>query len=302
MAQDHGLENALDNRVLLDLCRPALQGGERVNASLPIRNTNRAVGTILGSEITRRFGAPGLPDDTIHLKFNGSAGQSFGAFIPRGLTLTLEGDANDYVGKGLSGGRIIVFPPAGSTFVAAENVVIGNVAFYGATSGEGYINGVAGERFCVRNSGVVAVVEAVGDHGCEYMTGGRVIVLGPTGRNFAAGMSGGIAYVMDDRGDFATRCNKEMVQLTSLRSAAEIEFVKQQIFRHAEYTGSIRATEILLSWEEFAPKFVVVMPNDYQRILEAQKQMLETGLNAEEAEMAAFESNARVLAQAVGSN
>ena len=302
IAQDHGLESTLDNRVLLELCRPALERGERVNASLPIRNINRAVGTILGSEVTRRFGASGLPDDTIQLKFNGSAGQSFGAFIPRGLTLTLEGDANDYVGKGLSGGRIVVFPPAGSTFVSAENVVIGNVAFYGATSGEAYINGVAGERFCVRNSGVVAVVEAVGDHGCEYMTGGRVIVLGPTGRNFAAGMSGGIAYVMDDRGNFVSRCNQEMVQLTSLRDAEEIEFVKQQIFRHAEYTGSIRATEILLSWEEFAPKFVVVMPNDYRRILEAQKQMLETGLNAEEAEMAAFESNARVLAQAVGSN
>ena len=273
IAQDHGLESTLDNRVLLELCRPALERGERVNASLPIRNINRAVGTILGSEITRRFGASGLPDDIIQLKFNGSAGQSFGAFIPRGLTLTLEGDANDYLGKGLSGGRIVVFPPAGSTFVSAENVVIGNVAFYGATSGEAYINGVAGERFCVRNSGVVAVVEAVGDHGCEYMTGGRVIVLGPTGRNFAAGMSGGIAYVMDDRGNFVSRCNQEMVQLTSLRDAEEIEFVKQQIFRHAEYTGSIRATEILLSWEEFAPKFVVVMPNDYRRFLEAQKEV-----------------------------
>jgi glutamate synthase (ferredoxin) len=302
IAQDHGLENSLDNRVLLELCRPALERSERVKASLPIRNINRAVGTLLGSEITRRFGVSGLPDDTIQLKFTGSAGQSFGAFIPRGLTMTLEGDANDYVGKGLSGGKIVVFPPASSTFVSTENVVIGNVAFYGATSGEAYINGVAGERFCVRNSGVVAVVEAVGDHGCEYMTGGRVIVLGPTGRNFAAGMSGGIAYVMDDRGDFAARCNKEMVQLTSLRVAEEIESVKQQIFRHAEYTGSIRATEILLSWEEFAPKFVVVMPNDYHRILEAQKHLLETGLNAEEAEMAAFESNARILAPALGSN
>ena len=302
IAQDHGLENSLDNRVLLELCRPALERSERVKASLPIRNINRAVGTLLGSEITRRFGVSGLPDDSIQLKFTGSAGQSFGAFIPRGLTMTLEGDANDYVGKGLSGGKIVVFPPASSTFVSTENVVIGNVAFYGATSGEAYINGVAGERFCVRNSGVVAVVEAVGDHGCEYMTGGRVIVLGPTGRNFAAGMSGGIAYVMDGRGDFAARCNKEMVQLTSLRVAEEIEFVKQQIFRHAEYTGSIRATEILLSWEEFAPKFVVVMPNDYHRILEAQKHLLETGLNAEEAEMAAFESTARILAPALGSN
>jgi glutamate synthase domain-containing protein 2/glutamate synthase domain-containing protein 1/glutamate synthase domain-containing protein 3 len=275
IAQDHGLESALDKRVLLELCRPALERGERVSASLLIRNINRAVGTILGSEITRRYGASGLPEDTIQLRFNGSAGQSFGAFIPRGLTLTLAGDANDYAGKGLSGGRIVVFPPAGSTFVSAENVVIGNVAFYGATSGEGYINGVAGERFCVRNSGAVAVVEAVGDHGCEYMTGGRVIVLGPTGRNFAAGMSGGIAYVLDDRGDFASRCNREMVELTSLRVAEEIEFVKQQIFRHAEYTGSVRATEILLSWEEFAPRFVVVMPNDYRRIFEA-PQLLST--------------------------
>jgi glutamate synthase domain-containing protein 2/glutamate synthase domain-containing protein 1/glutamate synthase domain-containing protein 3 len=299
IAQDHGLASALDNTTLLELCRPALTNGDRVNASLPIRNINRAVGTILGSEVTRRFGASGLPDDTIQLKFSGSAGQSFGAFIPRGLTLTLEGDANDYVGKGLSGGKIVVFPPAAATFVSAENVVIGNVAFYGATSGEAYINGVAGERFCVRNSGVVAVVEAVGDHGCEYMTGGRVIVLGSTGRNFAAGMSGGIAYVMDERGDFASRCNREMVKLTSLRDAEETEFVKHQIFRHAEYTGSVRATEILLSWEEFASKFVVVLPNDYQRVLEAQKQMIETGLNAEEAEMAAFETNARVLAQAV---
>src|SRR6185369_16074891 len=188
-SQDHGLTESLDQTTLLRLCEPALTHQQPVAASLPIRNINRAVGTMVGSEVTRRFGAEGLPDDTIRLTFSGSAGQSFGAFIPRGLTLTLAGDANDYVGKGLSGGKIVVHPPQNATFKAAENVIIGNVAFYGATSGEAYINGMAGERFGVRNSGVSAVVEGVGDHGCEYMTGGRVVVLGRTGRNFAAGMS-----------------------------------------------------------------------------------------------------------------
>ena len=195
-------ESARPHRCCCDLCKPALERGEPVRADLPIRNVNRVVGTMLGSEVTRRYGADGLPEDTIHLHFNGSAGQSFGAFMPQGMTLELEGDANDYVGKGLSGGKIIVYPPAGSTFAAEENIIIGNVAFYGATSGEAYIRGMAGERFCVRNSGVNAVVEGVGDHGCEYMTGGRVVVLGRTGRNFAAGMSGGIAYVLDENGDF----------------------------------------------------------------------------------------------------
>ncbi len=223
VVQDHGLEHALDSTTLLELCKPALEEKKRVEAELPIRNVNRAVGTILGSEVTRRYGPDGLPDNTIRLHFNGSAGQSFGAFVPRGMTLCLEGDANDYFGKGLSGGRLIVYPPRSATFVAAENVVIGNVALYGATSGEAYICGVAGERFCVRNSGVSAVVEAVGDHGCEYMTGGRVVVLGPTGRNFAAGMSGGIAYVFDEHGDFSRRCNKEMVELTRLDDEDEIE-------------------------------------------------------------------------------
>ena len=211
--QDHGLDKALDNTVLLELCRPALEEGKRVAATLPIRNINRVVGTIVGSEITRRYGAEGLPEDTIELHFQGSAGQSFGAFVPKGMTLELEGDANDYFGKGLSGGKIIVYPPAGSTFCAEENIIIGNVAFYGATGGEAYIRGMAGERFCVRNSGVHAVVEGVGDHGCEYMTGGRVVVLGRTGRNFAAGMSGGVAYVLDEDGTFAGRCNYEMVDL-----------------------------------------------------------------------------------------
>ena len=300
IAQNHGLEKALDNTTLLGLCEPALEKGTRVSAALPIRNINRAVGTILGGEVTRRFGAEGLPDGTIHLKFTGSAGQSLGAFIPRGITLELEGDANDYVGKGLSGGKIIVYPSRKATFVPEKNVIIGNVAFYGATSGAAYIYGVAGERFCVRNSGINAVVEAVGDHGCEYMTGGRVIVLGETGRNFAAGMSGGIAYVVDESGDFARRCNQEMVKLTPLEYGAEVEIVKDMIFRHAEYTGSRRATEILLAWEEYVPRIVRVMPNDYRRVLEAQRRMRETGLTVEEAEMAAFESNARDLARLGG--
>ena len=205
---------------------------------LPIRNVNRVVGTIVGSEITRRWGAEGLPEDTIQLHFTGSAGQSFGAFMPKGMTFDLEGDANDYVGKGLSGGKIIVYPPAQSTFVPEENIIIGNVAFYGATGGEAYIRGMAGERFCVRNSGVNAVVEAVGDHGCEYMTGGRVVVLGPTGRNFAAGMSGGIAYVLDEAGDFPRRCNLQMVALEKLEDADEIEQVWKMIQRHQTYTRS----------------------------------------------------------------
>jgi glutamate synthase (ferredoxin) len=298
--QDHELEKTLDRAVLLDLCRPALERGEAVTATLSIRNTHRAVGTMLGSEVTRRYGAEGLPDGTICLKFDGSAGQSFGAFIPRGLTLTLEGDANDYVGKGLSGGRVIVFPPKTATFIPEENVIIGNVALYGATNGEAYINGVAGERFCVRNSGATAVVEALGDHGCEYMTGGRVVVLGAVGRNFAAGMSGGIAYVLDERGDFPVRCNREMVELTRVEEAEEIEALKDLIFRHAEYTGSTRATEILLAWDERLPKFVRIIPHDYKRVLDAQKQMRASGLTHEEAEMAAFELNSHDLARVGG--
>jgi glutamate synthase (ferredoxin) len=300
IAQAHGLEESLDQTTLLDLCQPALEVKKPVAATLPIRNVNRAVGTIVGSEVTRRYGAEGLPDNTIRLHFHGSAGQSFGAFVPRGMTLSLEGDANDHVGKGLSGGKIIAYPPRAATFIAAENVIIGNVAFYGATSGEAYICGVAGERFCVRNSGMSAVVEAVGDHGCEYMTGGRVVVLGQTGRNFAAGMSGGIAYVLDARGDFARRCNKEMVQLTQIDDDEESEAVKDMIFRHAEYTGSVRATEVLLAWDEWLPKFVRVIPNDYRRVLEAQKQMKRKGMTHEQAAMAVFESNSHDLARVGG--
>lgn len=297
--QDHGLEKALDNLVLLDLCKPALENGESVEAILPIRNTNRVVGTILGSELTKRYGSDGLPDDTIRLHFQGSAGQSFGAFVPRGITLILEGDSNDYIGKGLSGGKIIVYPPRGSTFVPEENIIIGNVAFYGATSGEAYIRGMAGERFCVRNSGVNAVVEAVGDHGCEYMTGGRIVVLGPTGRNFAAGMSGGIAYVLDESGDFHSRCNKDMVYLESM-DEEEIEEVEEMIRKHAEYTRSSRARKILAAWEEMVPRFVKVMPKDYKRMLQAMKRVKEAGLSGEEAIMAAFEENKRDLARVSG--
>jgi len=266
--QKHDLENTLDSKTLLDLCSPALEKGEPVSATLPIRNVDRAVGTRLGSEVSKQYGPAGLPHDTIQLHFEGSAGQSFGAFIPKGITLRLEGDANDYLGKGLSGGKIIVVPPVNSPFVPEENVIIGNVAFYGATSGEGYINGIAGARFCVRNSGANVVVEAVGDHGCEYMTGGRVVVLGQVGSNFAAGMSGGIAYLVDESEQARKFCNLEMVSLTAINHQAEIEFVKDMIFRHAEYTGSRRATEIILAWDQFVSNIVRVLPNDYRRVLE----------------------------------
>ena len=291
--QEHGLEGALDATTLIPLCRPALENRTPVTATLPIRNGNRVVGTMLGSEVTKRWGAEGLPEDTIRLRFQGSAGQSFGAFIPRGLSLLLEGDANDYVGKGLSGGKIVVVPPAGSTFVPEENILIGNVAFYGATAGEAYIRGVAGERFCVRNSGVRAVVEAIGDHGCEYMTGGQVVVLGPTGRNFGAGMSGGVAWVLDEKGDFKTRCNTELVGLGPVEEAAEAGILEELVRRHAVYTHSSVARKLLEDWQAWLPKFVRVLPHDYRRVLESQSRMRERGLSEEEAVMAAFEENAQ---------
>ncbi len=299
--QDHGLDKALDNTTLLKLCAPALERGEKVVADIPIRNVNRVVGTILGSELTRRHGVNGLPEDTVKLNFKGSAGQSFGAFVPPGMTLTLEGDANDYVGKGLSGGKIIVYPPRASTFVPSENIIIGNVALYGATSGEVYIGGMAGERFAVRNSGAHAVVEGVGDHGCEYMTGGRVVVIGPTGRNFAAGMSGGVAYVLDEKGDFASRCNKQMVALEHLDDTAEAEEIRQMIQRHADYTRSQRALKVLAAWDQMAPKFVKVMPKDYKRMLASIKRVTDAGLSGEEALMAAFNDNAKDVARVGGS-
>ena len=289
--QDHGLDETLDRRVLLERCQPALEEARPVKVTLPIHNGQRAVGTMLGSEITRRYGASGLPEDTVELHFQGSAGQSFGAFIPRGLTLTLEGDANDYVGKGLSGGKIIVYPPRTAGFVPEENIIVGNVAFYGATGGEAYVYGMAGERFCVRNSGLHAVVEAVGDHGCEYMTGGRVVVLGPTGRNFAAGMSGGVAYVLDEAGDFPRRCNQEMVDLEQLADADEIAAVEEMIWRHAFFTGSRRAWRLLRRWDEVWPLFFKVMPRDYRRMLSAIEEARQAGLDGDEAVMAAFEAN-----------
>ncbi len=270
-------------------------------AELPIRNVNRVVGTITGSEITRRHGAKGLPEDTIRLHFRGSAGQSFGAFIPPGMSLLLEGDANDYVGKGLSGGKVAVFPPRESTFPAEDNIIIGNVALYGATRGAAFIRGVAGERFCVRNSGADAVVEGVGDHGCEYMTGGRVVVLGPTGRNFAAGMSGGIAYVLDERGDFRTRVNAQMVNLERVEDPAEATALRRLIERHVEHTSSLRARQVLDGWEEWLPKIVRVIPRDYQRMLAAIARAEEQGLVGDEAIMVAFEENARDLSR-VGGN
>jgi len=258
------------------------------------------VGTRLGSEITRRYGPAGLPEDTIQVHFKGSAGQSFMAFVPRGVTFTLEGDANDYVGKGLSGGKLVVFPPAEATFVVEQNVIVGNVALYGATSGEAYIRGLAGERFCVRNSGANAVVEGVGDHGCEYMTGGRVVILGPTGRNFAAGMSGGIAYVLDENRELRRNCNTEMVGTGPLDDPAEVELVLGMLRRHRELTGSKRAHNVLVSWSLFRPLFVRVIPHDYRRVLEAQNKMLATGLSREEAEMAAFELNSKDAARLYG--
>src|SRR5579883_689127 len=269
--QDHGIDKALDN-LLLELAKDALENKTPVELQLPIRNANRTVGTILGSEVTRRHGAEGLPENTIKIRFTGSAGQSFGAFLPAGISMTLEGDANDYFGKGLSGGCLIVFPPAAATFKAEENILIGNVALYGATSGEAFIRGVAGERFGVRNSGGIAVVEGAGDHGCEYMTGGRVVVLGRTGRNFAAGMSGGIAYVVDEEGDFAQRCNLQMVDLETLEDPQEEEFVRNLIGRHADLTQSERAKQIVADWSRFREKLVKVMPLDYRRVLAEKKE------------------------------
>ncbi|HZG57812.1 glutamate synthase large subunit [Paenibacillus sp.] len=300
MPQDHGLDRSLDRTQLLRICEPALERKEHVHAILPIHNTNRVVGTILGSEVTRRYGAEGLPHDTIRLHFDGSAGQSFGAFVPKGITLSLEGDANDYVGKGLSGGKIVVFPPEKAAFTPEENVIIGNVAFYGATSGEAYIRGIAGERFCVRNSGVHAVVEGVGDHGCEYMTGGRVVVLGPTGRNFAAGMSGGIAYVYDPRGELRGKLNAEMVLVESVSEPYEINEVKTMIRNHVKFTDSAVGHRILESWEEALLDFVKIIPKDYKRMFEAIERGKKAGLTNEQAILAAFEENMRDVSRVSG--
>jgi glutamate synthase domain-containing protein 3 len=239
---------------------------------MPIRNVHRTVGTILSNRIVKKFGPKGLPDGTVELTFNGSAGQSFGGWLAAGVTLRLIGDANDYLGKGLSGGRIVVQTPPGSPFVAHENIIVGNVLFYGATGGEAFINGMAGERFCVRNSGVTAVVEGVGDHGCEYMTGGVVVVLGETGRNFAAGMSGGIAYVLDEHQLFDTLCNLNMVDLENVWQEKDVELLHTLITRHYEWTGSHRAQRILDNWSQMIGRFVKVMPIDYRKALERMRE------------------------------
>jgi glutamate synthase domain-containing protein 2/glutamate synthase domain-containing protein 3 len=265
--QDHGLEQALDH-VLIAKAAPALERKEKVTGSFAIRNVHRTVGAMLGGEIARRYGSAGLPDETIHFKFAGSAGQSFGAFVPNGVTLELEGDSNDYVGKGLSGGRIIAYPPKTSSFLPEESILVGNVVLYGATTGEAFLNGIAGERFAVRNSGATAVVEGVGDHGCEYMTNGRVVVIGQTGRNFGAGMSGGLAYVYDEAGDFTTRrCNQASVDLEPLTMDEDVALVRGLLERHRDLTGSPRAAWILEHWESARSQFIKVFPHEYKRVL-----------------------------------
>jgi glutamate synthase (ferredoxin) len=269
--QDHGIKDSLDMQVLLAACEPAIEHKEAVVLDLPIRNINRTVGTILSSEITKRHGSKGLPEDTIQLNFKGSAGQSLMAFGVPGVTVRVEGDVNDYCAKGLSGGKVIVYPPRESTFVPEENIIGGNVALYGATSGELYLRGIAGERFCVRNSGASAVVEGVGDHGCEYMTGGAAVILGPTGRNFAAGMSGGFAYVLDEQGDFPVRVNMEMVELQDLSDPEDQQIVWDLVRNHFDYTGSTRARYVLDNWQDLLTKWVKVFPVDYKRALETMK-------------------------------
>jgi glutamate synthase (NADPH) large chain len=283
--QDHRLEDALDHR-FLEACRPAIEEDTRVEMSLPITNVDRTVGALLGYEITRHRGGEGLPENTINLSFFGSAGQSFGAFVPRGVTMRLHGDANDYFGKGLSGGRLILRPPEDSPFLAEEQIIAGNVILYGATGGEAFIRGQVGERFAVRNSGAIAVVEGVGDHGCEYMTGGRVVVLGMTGRNFAAGMSGGVAYVYDPDRTFTERLNHEMVEAEPLGDE-DVEWLGGVVARHAEETGSSVANRLLDDWSSSVVDMVKVMPTDYRRVLEGTARAQAAGLSVDAAVMAA---------------
>ncbi len=278
--QDHGLEEALDYK-LIDHAKEALENQTPIEFMLPIRNIHRTVGAMLSGEIARRYGAAGLPDDTIKFKFNGSAGQSFGAFLARGVSLELEGDANDYVGKGLSGGRLVVYPPRNATFVPEENILVGNVVLYGATSGEAFFNGMAGERFAVRNSGASAVVEGLGDHGCEYMTNGLVIVLGKVGRNFAAGMSGGLAFVLDESGQFSQYlCNKASVDLEQVFDPDDQRLLKDWIFRHFEATRSPRAKHVLENWSAMLPKFVKVYPHEFKRVMKKKAAQAAVGMPA----------------------
>ena len=283
--QDHGLEAVLD-RQLIERASDALAHGERVTGEFPIRNVHRTVGAMLGGEIARRYGSAGLPDETIHFKFQGSAGQSFGAFVPSGVTLELEGESNDYLGKGLCGGRLIAYPPKESSFLPEESILVGNVVLYGATRGEAFLSGMAGERFAVRNSGATAVVEGVGDHGCEYMTNGLVLVLGQTGRNFAAGMSGGIAYVFDEIGDFPTRrCNPASVDLEPLEQAEDVAVVRGLLLRHRDLTGSPRAAWILDNWAEAQPRFIKVFPQEYKRVLGVQSKQQKTAASLQATEV-----------------
>jgi glutamate synthase domain-containing protein 3 len=265
--QDHQLAKALDNE-LIKKCKKAIERREPVKVEQRIHNINRTVGTMLSHEIAKRWGDELLPDGTVQIKFKGSAGQSFGAFLAKGVTLELEGDANDYVGKGLSGGRIVIYPPKKSPFVPEDNIIVGNVCLYGATSGQAFIRGRAAERFCVRNSGAHAVIEGVGDHGCEYMTGGRVAILGQTGRNFAAGMSGGIAYVWDPDHDFLARCNLGTVELEKVETDADVAELLNMISMHHERTGSSVAAKLLERWPDATAEFVKVMPTDYKRVLQ----------------------------------
>jgi glutamate synthase domain-containing protein 3 len=269
--QDHGIADVFD-RKLLELVERVFKTREPIEIRLPIYNTDRTVGAMLGGEISRRFGVNGLPEDTVQCHFKGVAGQSFGAFNVRGVSLYLEGAANDYVGKGMSGGRIVVRPPLKATFRAEENILIGNTVLYGATGGEAYFRGMAGERFAVRNSGAMAVVEGVGDHGCEYMTGGLVVVLGRTGRNFAAGMSGGTAFVFDPDGEFPACCNPAMVRLTPIDDPEDFLLLRRLLDHHYTYTESAVAERILADWDQTRHQFVQVMPIEYQRVLEEMKQ------------------------------
>ncbi len=289
---DFELEKTLDEKVLLKQLGSALAAKQKKTIDINVTNTDRAFGTIFGSEITKRYYNT-LEDDTYRVRCNGAGGQSFGAFIPNGLTLELAGDSNDYFGKGLSGGKLIVYPPKGSTFQQDENVIVGNVALYGATSGKAFIGGVAGERFCVRNSGAVAVVEGVGDHGCEYMTGGRVVVLGGTGKNFAAGMSGGIAYVLDEDNDLYIRVNKEMVSMSEITNKYDVIELKEMIQEHVACTGSEKGRKILDNFGEYLPKFKKIIPYDYDRMLKTIVQMEEKGLSAEQAQIEAFYANTK---------
>ena len=284
---DFELEKTIDEKILLKKFAAALDERQKRSVEVDVTNTDRSVGTLLGAEITRRFGET-LEEDTYTVKCNGAGGQSFGAFVPKGLTLELVGDSNDYFGKGLSGGKLIVYPPTGSVYKEDENIIIGNVALYGATSGKAFINGVAGERFCVRNSGATAVVEGCGDHGCEYMTGGRVVVLGKTGKNFAAGMSGGIAYVLDEDTSLYKRMNKQLVSMEPVTDKYDVLELKELITEHVAYTNSKKGKEVLDNFGEYLPKFKRIIPHDYKKMLNTIVQMEEKGLSSEQAQIEAF--------------